>query len=189
MGLRFFNLSKNEVLLVLTRSANKGSGDTPEKRKTPCFRSSRCARQKGSAIIETALLLPVLILMAVGTMDLARVFFAGIVVESAARAGVQMASFSVGKAGAFSETNAAAQADASGQGITGITTSSRTFCGCNNSTSEVSCSTGTCTVNGVSRSPSGYVETTASYTFAATIPYPGIPRNIVLSSTAKFRAQ
>ena len=93
-------------------------------------RVSRAAVERGSAILEAGLLLPVLILMASGAMDFARVFFAGIVVESAARAGVQSASFSVGDAGATSKSNAAAQSDASGQGLTGITVSSRTFCAC-----------------------------------------------------------
>jgi Flp pilus assembly protein TadG len=158
---------------------------TPQGKKASCFQSSRRSAQSGSAIIETALILPMLILMACGTMDLARVFFAGIVVESAARAGVQTASFNVGEAGAIGETNEAAQNDASGQGLTGISTTSRTFCGCNTSITEVSCSTATCS----GKTPSGYVETVASYTFVPIIPYPGIPSNIVLTSNVKFRVQ
>jgi Flp pilus assembly protein TadG len=141
--------------------------------------------ERGSAMIETALVLPMMILLACGAMDFARVFFAGIVVESAARSGVQLGSFSMGKAGALSDMNAAADTEAAGQGLTGVTTSSRTFCGCVNSTSEVSCSSGTC----AGAIPGGYVETTASYTFNPIIPYPGIPRNIVISSAARFRAQ
>jgi Flp pilus assembly protein TadG len=158
-------------------------------KQTLWLRGQRRFRQKGSALIETALVMPALMLLACGVMDLARVFYAGVVVENAARAGVQIASFSVGKAGAVGETNAAAQADASGQGISPVVTTSRTFCGCNDSTTEVSCSTATCTVNGVSRPPSGYVETTATYMYQTILAYPGIPSSINLSSTAKFRAQ
>jgi Flp pilus assembly protein TadG len=137
------------------------------------------------AIIEAGIMLPTLILMVCGTMDLARVFFAGIVVEAAARAGVQYGSYSVGKAGATSAIVEAAQNETANQGLTGITVSSRTFCGCSTSTAEVSCSSGTCN----SEVPAGYVETTASYTFRPIVPYPGIPDSIVLRSAARFRAQ
>ena len=154
-------------------------------RKPMFCKYPRRLTQRGSAIIETALVFPMLMLMACGTMDLARIFYAGIVVANAARAGVQSGSFSVGKAGAFSEMNAAGQNDASGQGLTELTISSRTFCGCNSSTTELSCATSSCD----GKVPSGYVETTAAYTFTPIIPYPGIPANIVITSSARFRAQ
>ena len=50
-----------------------------------------------------------LILLTCGAMDLARVFFAGIAVEGAARAGVQQGSFSVGDAALKEMTTAADQ--------------------------------------------------------------------------------
>ena len=145
------------------------------------FWCDRC----GSAALEAGLMLPVLVLLTCGVMDFARVFYAGIVVEGAARAGVQVGSFSLGKAGSFTEMNTAGQNDAAGQGITGLSVSSRTFCGCVGGTGEVSCSTGSCS----GAVPDGYVETTAMYTFNPIIPYPGIPQNIVLKSSARFRAQ
>lgn len=143
------------------------------------FRSER-----GSAILETGLALPVLMLMACGAMDLARVFVAGIVVESAARASVQSGSYSVGKADSTSMNQAGAN-DAAGQGITGIVVTSRTFCGCVGSTSQVSCSTATCS----GATPSGYVESTATYTFRPLIAYPGIPTQITIARAVRFRVQ
>jgi Flp pilus assembly protein TadG len=154
--------------------------------RTRSIRSKSLARrgEQGSAVIETGLLLPVILLMLCGAMDFARVFVAAIVVESAARAGVQYGSFSVGKA-EYAGMNAAGESDAAGQGLTGVVVSSRTFCGCNTSTSEVSCTTETCSGS----VPSGYVETTARYTFNPIVRFPGIPRDIELSSSARFRAQ
>ena len=143
----------------------------------------RAMPRRGSAILEAGLLLPVLIFMTCGAMDFARVFYAGIVVESAARAGVQHGSFGVGNDDSV-KMNDAAVSDSSGQGLTGVTASSRTFCSCVGSTTEVSCST-SCS----GAIPSGYVETTAAYTFNPIVPYPGVPRNIAISSTAKFRVQ
>jgi Flp pilus assembly protein TadG len=130
-------------------------------------------------------MLPTLILMACGTMDLARVFYAGIVVESAARAGVQYGSYSVGKVGASTDITDAAKSETLNQGLTGINVTTRRFCGCNSSTAEVSCSTATCD----GKVPAGYVETVATYTFRPIVPYPGIPSEIVLRGAAKFRAQ
>jgi Flp pilus assembly protein TadG len=136
-------------------------------------------------VLETGLLLPMAMLLVCGVMDLARVFHAGIVVESAARAGVQFGSLGVDKAGAISAMNSAALADAAGQGLTGVEVASRTFCGCTTSMSEVSCSTATCS----GATPAGYVETTATYRYTPLIPYPGLPAQVVISSAARFRAQ
>jgi len=140
--------------------------------------------QRGSAILELGLILPVAMLLVCGVMDFARVFYAGIVVESAARAGVQFGSYSMGKAD-LDAMNSAGDADAAGQGLTGVVVTSRTFCGCTASTGEVSCSTATCS----GATPSGYVETTATYTFSPLIPYPGMPGNIAVASTARIRVQ
>ena len=145
---------------------------------------ARAGSQGGSVMVEIGLTLPLVMLMACGAMDFARVFVAGIVVESAARAAVQLGSFNVGKAD-VSAMNQAGTTDAANQGLTAVAVSSRTFCGCNTGGSEVSCSTGTCS----GKVPSGYVETTATYTFNPIVPYPGIPRDIAIASSVRFRAQ
>jgi Flp pilus assembly protein TadG len=133
-----------------------------------------------------ALLFPLLVLMLCGTMDFARVFYAGIAVASAARAGVQLGAFSPSNAGKLSSMNAAAVADASGQGLSTITPVSRTYCTCSGSTTEVSCSL--VTVCGGAM-PNGYVETQVAYTFNTIVPYPGIPQNVVLTRVARLRVQ
>jgi Flp pilus assembly protein TadG len=145
----------------------------------------RLSRRRGAALIEAALATPLLMLMACGAMDLARVFLAGVVLESAARAGAQFASFSPGKAGASDATNAAGQKDVDTNGISPVVVSSRTFCGCTTSTTEVSCGTGTCD----GEVPAGYVETTATYTFVPLVPYPGMPGSIPMVGRARFRVQ
>src|SRR5438270_2426727 len=84
-------------------------------------RSSKRERQSGSAIIEMGLLFPVLFIMLCGTMDFARVFYAGIAISSAARAGVQYGSYSPSNAGNLTGMQNAATTDASNQGLTGVT--------------------------------------------------------------------
>src|SRR4051812_26664155 len=163
-------------------------GISPASRLTrPTFLPSSAKRQNqsGSAIIEMALLFPLMAVMMCGTMDFARVFYAGIAVASAARAGVQLGAFSPSNAGKYDAMNAAAVADAANQGLSAITPVSRAYCGCNGSTAEVSCTTGVCgTAN-----PNGYVETKVDYTFTPIVPYPGIPSSIVITRTARLRVQ
>ena len=147
--------------------------------------TERRRTRRGSAMIEAALATPLLMLMACGAMDLARVFLAGIVLESAARAGAQYASFSPGKAGAHDAASAAGQKDVETNGISPVVVTSRTFCGCTTSTTEVSCTTATCS----GEVPGGYVETTATYTFTPLVPYPGLPSSIPMAGRARFRVQ
>src|ERR1700704_3810842 len=61
---------------------SKGGAD----RILKCMRSRRFSySQKGQAIVETALLLPILMLLVMGTADLGRVFYYSIAVTNAAR--------------------------------------------------------------------------------------------------------
>ena len=144
-----------------------------------------CRRQSGSAMVEFTVLFPLLVLMLVGTMDFARVFFGGIAMENAARAGLQYGALSPAKAGDTNGIVAAALADAAGQGFSGVTASARNFCSCTGSSSTVSCTIGTCG----GQTPNGYVEATVRYTFNSVLRYPGMPANMVISRTAKMRVQ
>lgn len=134
--------------------------------------------------MEAALTFPILLLMCCGTMDFARVVYAGIAVASAARAGVQFGSLTPGNTGKTSEMVQAALDDAANQGLTGISASARSYCLCGGSTAEVACSS-TCS----GATPNGYTEVTVSYTFTTMLSYPGLPNNIVVNRTAKMRAQ
>src|SRR5207253_6996784 len=49
------------------------------------MRCHRLSRSRGQAIVETALLLPILMLLVMGTADLGRVFYYSIAVTNAAR--------------------------------------------------------------------------------------------------------
>ena len=144
------------------------------------FRSN----QKGSSFIEVAILLPVMLLMCCGTMDFARVVYAGIEIANAARAGVQFGALTPGNSGNTNGMVQAALNDATDLGLSGVTASARNFCGCNSGTGEVSCSATTC-----GATPSGYVSVTANYPFNTLVPWPGLPTRVVLTRTAMMRVQ
>jgi Flp pilus assembly protein TadG len=137
--------------------------------------------RKGNSFIEVALLLPVLLLLCCGTMDFARVVYAGVEIASAARAGVQYGALTPGHSGDASGMVSAALADAADLGSS-VTASARNYCACSGST--VDCSS-TCS----GETPEGYVSVTANYTFNTLLSYPGVPSRVVLSRTAKMRVQ
>ena len=139
-------------------------------------------RERGTSFIETAILLPVLLMLCCGTMDFARVMYAGIEISNAARAGVQYGSLLPGNAGDTAGMQQAALNDATDLGTSNVTATASNFCMCNGS--SVSCSDTTCATT-----PDGYVQVTASYTFNTVVHYPGLPQSITLSRTAKMRVQ
>ena len=138
----------------------------------------------GSSFIETAILIPALLVVCCGTMDFARVVYAGIEIANAARAGVQYGALTPGNSGDTTGMAQAAVNDAADLGLSNVTATARNFCGCNSGTGEVSCSTTSC-----GTTPSGYVSVTANYTFNTLLHMPGLPQTIVLTRTAKMRAQ
>ena len=135
----------------------------------------------GSSFIETAILIPVMLLLCCGTMDFARVVYAGIEIANAARAGVQYGALTPGHSGDTAGMVQAATTDAADLGSS-VTASASNFCTCSGST--VGC-TSLCS----GAVPDGYVSVTANYTFTPVIPYPGLPQTVALSRTAKMRVQ
>ena len=151
-------------------------------------------RSRGSALVEAALLMPVMFLMLFGTMDFGRIFYTGVAVASAARAGVQYATFTPGNAGNFDGIKQAAQNDAANQGLPAqlITVTAKTFCQCvaNSSTTLTynSCTVTTCSLIAVVPPPS-YSEVTVAYTFNTLVNWPGIPSSSTITRTARMRVQ
>src|SRR5258707_587749 len=140
--------------------------------------------RKGSSFIETAILIPMLLVVCCGTMDFARVVYAGIEIANAARAGVQYGALTPGNSGDTAGMIQAAVNDASDLGISNVTATARNFCGCNSGTGEVACSDTSC-----GTTPSGYVSVTTNYTFNTTLHFPGLPQTVLLARTAKMRVQ
>jgi Flp pilus assembly protein TadG len=140
--------------------------------------------ENGSAIVELALCLPVLILIVLGTGDFARAFYTSIALSDAARAGAQYGAHSVAQSGNTAGMQTAAT---SAVNVTGISaTASRTcYCAANDGSSFTS---GSCTATcSASQHLLVTVSVTASKTFATASLLPGIPNSIPLSRTATMR--
>lgn len=140
--------------------------------------------QAGVALIEFALVLPLLILILVGLIDFGRYTFFSILVGNAAHAGAQFGSQNEQNAGNFALIEAVAKAD--GQNI--VNASAQNVCGCWNSATGQGTTPGacgqTCTNGGVGVT---YIRVNSSGTFQPLFHYPGLPASFTVSATATMR--
>lgn len=135
------------------------------------------SRRSGHSIIELAIMLPVLTLLCLGTADFARVFYAGVELNTAARAGAQYGSQSVLTAADATGMVAAAKLDA--PNLTGVTASA-SQCTCNTPSSVTACASNYCL-----RDPQAtFVTVDTQYLFQTAAPYPGIPSSLALTGKA-----
>src|SRR5271156_3107751 len=91
-------------------------------------RPTRRAGESGQTILEVALLTPVLLLLAVGIIEIGRYSYYSILVSNAARAGAQYGAQSLATALDTAGLTTAAKNDA--QGIAGLTITAAQVCGC-----------------------------------------------------------
>jgi Flp pilus assembly protein TadG len=142
--------------------------------RTNPFRLSRRG-QRGSSVIELALMIPVLALLAFGTADFARISYAAVEIHAAARAGAQYGSQSVVTAADSAGMIAAAKADA--PDLTGVTATA-SQCSCATGSSVASCTASYCTNN----PNANFITVNAQFPFSTIAPYPGIPSSVTIYS-------
>jgi Flp pilus assembly protein TadG len=142
--------------------------------------SIRAGRQRGSAILELALAVPLLTLVLTGTMEFGRAFYAAAEVANAARAGVQFAA--VDPANASNNTGMQQAATDDAVNVSGLTATASKFCECPDGTSA-DCTSGSC--SGMRT----YVKVITSTQFQTVGTYPGIPNPFTIRSQATMRVQ
>jgi Flp pilus assembly protein TadG len=141
----------------------------------------------GAAFVELVVVLPVLVVLVVGCVDLARVFYYTIELTNAARAGAQYASHSPGNAQETALIEAAARA--ASPNITFTANASEPLCLCaQNDGAGQPWATIACTNNCVS----GYhvvsqVTVTTRRDFSPISPFPGLPRTLRLVRSVTMR--
>jgi Flp pilus assembly protein TadG len=147
------------------------------------YRRGGLAVESGQSLVELALVLPILLLLLVGTIEIGRFAYYSILVANAARAGAQYGAQGLLTAADNAGMLTAAQND--GQNVTGLTVSAIQQCGCTGAGLS-----GTCPVAPPCTLPNHslvYVEVTATGIFTSLFNYPGIPPSITLTSTEKMR--
>ena len=145
---------------------------------------ARFGLQSGQSLVELALVLPILLLLLVGIIEIGRFSYYSILVSNAARAGAQYGAQNLIAAADANGMETAAKND--GENVGPLNVTAIRTCGC----------TGTAaTLGGACPAPACalpdhalvYVEVTATGTFNSLFNYPGLPAAIALSSTEKMR--
>jgi Flp pilus assembly protein TadG len=137
--------------------------------------------ESGSALLELAVISPLLLLLVIGVVDYGRAFYTSITVANAARAGAEYGAQGPTTSGDTVGMRRFAEGDAQEAGT--IAVSARQYCECGGA-AWVSC---TACVGGAA--PDVFVEVTATKNLTTLLPYPGLPRTIIIARKATFRSQ
>jgi Flp pilus assembly protein TadG len=149
----------------------------------------------GGALVELALVLPVLVLVFVGTIDFGRVFYTSQALTDAARAGVQYGALNPARSADSAGMKAAAE---SATNVTGIVATPSRTCQCASDAGVFSPTTPTandCTSPQAVSCPGGHlvvtvtVVTTKTFTTIMSGGLPGFMQSMNLTRTATMRAQ
>lgn len=146
--------------------------------------------QAGQSLLELALLVPLLVLLALGVVEVGRYAYIAILVGNAARAGTaygaQSLPQSVDTVGIINAADNDFQNN--GQNVSNLTVTSSVSCGCDSSGTVAAAA---CTGTGAGICASGHwvviVSVTTSGTFSSLFNYPGIPTSITVSRTSTMR--
>ncbi len=139
-------------------------------------------RKRGTALLEFALMLPVMLVLLAGVLDYALVMRTAISVADAARVGAQYGSLSAANA-----SNTAGMQNAvlnAAPDVPGLKATSAKVCKCSDG-STTSCGGGSCSSGPVRV----YAQVTASATAMPLINYPLVPFTGAVSTTVSMRAQ
>ena len=149
----------------------------------------------GGALVELALVLPVLILVFVGTVDFGRVFYASQSLNNAARAGAQYGAASPARSGDFAGMEATAVAATN---TPGVSASATRLCQCATDAGAfypTAPSANTCNAPVATSCPGGHlvvtvtVTTTKTFTTVMAGGLPGFMQSMTITRTATQRAQ
>ncbi|HUH63774.1 MAG TPA: TadE/TadG family type IV pilus assembly protein [Terracidiphilus sp.] len=149
------------------------------------LRKSRPEGESGQSLVETAFLVPLLVLVLMGAVEFGRVAYESIEVTNAAKAAVQYGAQN--RTTAIDATGMRTAATKDAPNVSGLTTSVSTACTCSNTQYiPTSCSDNTtCSSHGAVNEVTLTVTTSA--TFSPIIHCPGLPGSITLHGQAVQR--
>lgn len=136
-----------------------------ERRRVSVGSRPRTRGERGQSLAELAVLLPILLIIALGAVDFGRAYFASQAVDNAARTGAQYAAVSTANAG----------------NLNGIQTAVAQESGGLASTPTVTAATGADSMGKT------YTRITVSYNFTTMIAWPGLPHSIPMTRTVQMR--
>jgi len=147
--------------------------------KTPWTRSL-LGGERGQNLLEFALVVPIILLLLVGAIEIGRLAYLSILVNNAAHAGVQYGAQNLATASDNTGMQIAALDD--GQNISGLTAAASHYCTCADGSSS-SCQPTDCA--GSHRLV--YVQVNTTGQFHSLVAYPGLPSSYTVSGEAVMR--
>jgi TadE-like protein len=142
-------------------------------------------RERGQSLVELAFMLPLLLLLLVGIIEIGRFAFYSILVANAARAGAQYGSQSLAAAADAPGIRTAGTNDAPGiVAPNTLTVSSTQRCGCSSATLGACGALAICIPPG---HPLVYVRVQADGRFHSLFNYPGLPEPLNVTSVNEMR--
>jgi Flp pilus assembly protein TadG len=139
-------------------------------------------RDRGQSLVELAFVVPLLLLLLVGIIEIGRFAFYSILVSNAARAGAQYGAQSLANAADNFGITTAANRD--GQGGAGLLVTPGQRCGCSEATLSATCPA---TVCALPSHPLVYVRVQVVGAFPVLFRYPGLPASINVTSVEEMR--
>jgi Flp pilus assembly protein TadG len=155
-------------------------------------RSSVRHSESGQTLVELALLLPFLALLAIGIIEMGRYGYVGILVANAARAGTAYGTQTLAQSVDTVGITNAVKNDFknNGQPAGNLTVSSSVSCGCDSAGTVTAAA---CTGGVAGTCASGHwivtLSVTSSGTFTSIFNYPGMPHSITLTRTSSMRVR
>ena len=145
--------------------------------------SPRNYGQRGSAMLEFAIMAPMMIMVMFGVMDFSRIFYYGDIAAGAARAGTEYALLSTANAGNTAGMQTAATNDASPNTTSAqnFTATATTFCQTAGTTSTVPCSS--------SGTLWKYAQVSTTLQFTAIFKYNPLPNTVTVAGNSTVRIQ
>jgi Flp pilus assembly protein TadG len=145
-------------------------------------RTTRAGGQRGQSLVELALVVPILLILLVGIIEIGRFAYYSILVSNAARAGAQYGAQSLATAKDTVGITAAANRD--GQGGTGLTVTPGQRCGCSGTTLTATCPATLCVLPNHALV---YVRVQVQGQFNSLFNYPGLPAALNVTDVAEMR--
>jgi Flp pilus assembly protein TadG len=136
----------------------------------------------GQGLVEFAIVLPLMVLLLLGAIELGWMAYLKVAVTNAARAGVQYGSQSQTTAADTTGMQNAAKNDV--PSITNLTVTPQKFCECSASLgTTVSCNGSACSTSRMIM----YVKVDTSTPYVPWVPYPGLPQSATVQGSATMR--
>lgn len=141
--------------------------------------------ERGGALIELALTLPILFTMLLGAVEFARIAYGAIEVANAARAGAAYGMQTPNTASDSTDITSAAQADSANIVTVSVPTASE-LCYCSDGTFISDCTTAATSCTSPKRIEH-FVQVNTQYTMNPVIHIPGLPTTYTLHGQALMR--